>query len=107
MANNDEQKKITNKYFYGNWINEENLEITINITESDVTISQKSNKEELESITFANDTWWVENFLCFTSNQLFFITYADINKMYFGEFESAGLINGKVKWAKTFNRVSF
>jgi len=80
------------------------MEITINIAEREVTIIQKSNNEEVGNITFENDTWWVGDYLCFTSNQQFYITSANENKMHFGELETPALINGKVKWAKNFQR---
>lgn len=103
MKKTNEEMNATAHYMIGNWtckVNNANL--TIKITEKEVKLLGTV-KEEDVSTTFDNATWWVGEYLCFTSDQRFYIHYANEKELAFGELLNPGVVGG-IKWSAILTR---
>lgn len=97
MEKTNEEMNSTAYYILGKWTcNVENANVTINITNEVVTIVGKIGKEVID-VTFANETWWLDEYLCFISDQRFYIHYANEENLAFGELKLPGVLR-EIKW---------
>jgi hypothetical protein len=106
------KRMITNTNMKGHWYGEgkteqNSLEIKVDLfIDEQVTLSIFS-KGKIEKVEpFSSTAHWVGDFLSFMDNQLFFIKHANEHQMVFGELESPGNINEKIKWVLEFKRVA-
>lgn len=102
---NEEMNRIA-YYMDGNWLYEDQsvrIEIGINKFENVSIITTREGKTA--SLLLSANVHWYYNFLCFTHNNMqYYLSYADKEKMIFGEFLTPGEI-GQVKWQYTFIRI--
>ena len=100
----DAEKNATAKYMIGKWNSkEEKTDITVEISKETIVISGKVNNEPID-VTFANSSWWVGDYLFFTSNPRFYLQYANEEHLGFGELVVPGIV-GERKWGFKFDRM--
>ncbi|MFL5765773.1 MAG: hypothetical protein ACJ77K_17640 [Bacteroidia bacterium] len=104
MEKTNEEKNSTARYMKGKWICKDvNTNVTIEITDREITVAGTVNRATVNA-TFRNNSWWVGDYLCFTSDQRFYIHYATEQKLAFGELKQPGII-GAIKWGLIFTRI--
>ncbi len=103
MEKTNEEMTSTGYYKFGKWTcNVANANVTINITKETVTILGKIGQEAIDA-NFANETWWLGEYLCFTSDQRFYIHYANEKTLAFGELLDPCVV-GEIKWGLVLTR---
>lgn len=101
---NEDEKNLTGQYMIGKWSSKSaNTDFTIEISERTVRLSGTLNGESI-NVEFSNSNWWVGEFLFFTSNQKYFIQYANEKHLGFGELIIPGIM-GEIKWGLKFDRI--
>lgn len=110
----DQIKKETLHYMYGTWEGygemEENgkpvfvysLQIDKNETRFTVTKNGVVQKDDKFS---SSGMHWIEDYLWYVDTRKYFITYANEQRIEFGELSTLGNFNGQYKFFATLNRI--
>ena len=104
MEKTNEEMNATARYMIGKWAcNVANANVTIEITNETITLIGTVGQETIDT-TFVNKSWWLGDYLCFTTDQRFYIHYANETQLAFGELKNPGVV-GETKWGLVLTRV--